>query len=180
MKTKTKEFIPYLYHEIEDEEKADEYIGNAVASIDTIVMFFNALESYLDEILCKHLTDRTDATGLIILSNMNYSSKMGLFKRFCDDAHIGLGNTIEGYDQLINDLKESGRLRNLVVHANWLSTDEEGYTYVRLKMSKKGMQQEYVQFSEESLEKITELVIQTKFNLCQYWEKRNDMLYGSN
>lgn len=109
---------------------------------------------------------------------MNYSSKVELFKRFCDDFQVGLNNQLEGYELLINDLAESGRLRNLVVHANWESTDDEGYTYVRLKMSKKGMQQEYVQFTEDSLQKIIELVIKTQFKLHEFWEHRNDVLYG--
>ena len=178
MKTKIREFIQHLYHEIEDEDKAEEYIDSALPSIGLIVMYFNALESSLDSVLCENFTDRTDATGLIVLNKMNYSSKVELLKRFCDDFHICLETPIEGYDQLINDLKESGRLRNVVVHANWESTDEEGCTYVKFKMSKKGMQQEYVQFTEESLAKIIELIIQTKFKLYEYWESRNDKLYG--
>ena len=178
MKTKLKEFVQHLYHEVEDEDKAEEYIDNALPSIGLIVMYFNALESSLDSILCENFTDRTDSTGLIVLNKMNYSSKVELFKRFCDDFHFCLDNPIDDYDQLINALKESGRLRNIVVHANWESTDEEGYTYVKLKMSKNSMQQEYVQFTEESLEKIIELIINTRFKLNEYWEVRNDALYG--
>lgn len=178
MKTKLKEFAQHLYHEVEDEDKAEEYIDEALPSIGLIVMYFNSLESWLDSILCENFTDRTDSTGLIVLNKMNYASKVDLLKRFCDDFNLCLQQPIDGYDQLINDLKESGRLRNLVVHANWEATDEDGYTYVRLKMSKSGMQQEYVQFSKESLEKIIELIIKTQFSLSSYWEARNEALYG--
>ena len=178
MKTKLKEFIQHLYHEIEDEEKAEKYLDNALPFIGLIVMYFNSLESSLDSVLCENFTDRTDSTGLIVLNKMNYSSKVELFKRFCDDFQVDLNKQLEGYDMLINDLKESGRLRNSVVHANWESTDDEGYTYVKLKMSKKGMHQEYVQFTEESLQKIIELVIKTRFTLHEFWEYRNNVLYG--
>jgi hypothetical protein len=178
MKTKLKNFIQHLYHEIEDEEKAEEYLDNALPSIGLIVMYFNSLESSLNSVLCENFTDRTDSTGLIVLNNMNYLSKVELFKRFCDDFQVCLNKQLKGYDELINDLKESGRLRNLVVHANWESTDEEGYTYVRLKMSKNGMQQEYVQFTEVSLQKIIELIIKTRFSLEEFWEYRNDILYN--
>ena len=177
MKTKLKDFIQHLYHEIEDEKKAEEYLDNALPSIGLIVMYFNSLESSLDSVLCENFTDRTDSTGLIVLNQMNYSSKVDLFKRFCDDFQVGVNKQLEGYDALINDLKESGRLRNLVVHANWESTDEEGFAYVKLKMSKRGMQQEYVQFTEESLQKIIELIIKTRFTLEEFWEYRNDVLY---
>lgn len=177
MKTKLKDFIQHLYHEIEDEEKAEEYLDNALPSIGLIVMYFNSLESSLDSVLCENFTDRTDSTGLIVLNKMNYSSKVELFKRFCDDFQVSVNKQLEGYEALINDLKETGRLRNLVVHANWESTDEDGYTYVRLKMSKHGMKQEYVQFTEESLQKIIELMEKTELTLEEFWEHRNDVLY---
>jgi hypothetical protein len=178
IKTKLKEFVQHLSHEIEDEEKAEEFIWNALPSVGLIVMYFNSLESSLDSVLCENFTDRTDATGLIVLNKMTFSSKVELLKRFGDDFQVELENPIEGYQQLLNTLNESARLRNLVVHANWEVTDEEGYTFVRLKMSKKGMQQEYFQFSEESLQKIVELIVKTKFDLYEYWETRNNILYG--
>lgn len=178
MKTKLKEFVQHLYHEIEDESKAEEYLDEAISFIGLIVMYFNSLESWLDSILCENFSDRSDATGLIVLNKMNYATKVDLLKRFCDDFHISVAQPIGGYDQLINDLKESGRLRNLVVHANWETVDEEGYTYVRLKMSRSGMHQEYVQFTKESLQKIIEFLITTKFNLSTYWEAQSKALSG--
>jgi hypothetical protein len=178
MKTKLKEFVQHLYHEVEDEEKAEEYIDEALTYIGIIVMYFNSLEAALDSVLCENFMDRSDSTGLIVLNKMNYAAKVELLKRFCDDFHTCQPKPIEGYDELINNLKESGRLRNLVVHANWEATDEEGYTYVRLKMSKSGMHQEYMQFSKESLEKVIELIIKTTSGLSAYWEAHNDVLYG--
>lgn len=178
MKTKLKKFTQYLCHEAEDDEKIEEYLNNALPFIGFIVMYFNSLESSLDSVLCENFTDRSDSTGLIVLNKMNYSSKVELFKRFCDDFQIGLDIKLTGYDLLINDLKESGRLRNMVMHANWQSTDDDGYTYLKLKMSKNGMQQEYVQFTEESLQKICELIVKTRDGLYEFWEYRNDVLHN--
>lgn len=179
MKTKLTEFIQHLTHDVEDEEKAEEYLDIALPYIGLIIMNFNSLEGTLDSVLCENFTDRTDATGLIVLNKMNYSAKVDLLKRFCDDFHIGIDKQLEGYEQLISDLRESARLRNLVAHANWGSTDDEGYTYVRLKMSKKGMHQEYVQFTEQSLQKIIELLIKARIDLYEFWEHRNHVLYAS-
>lgn len=178
MKTKLKGFIRHLSHEIEDEEKAEEYLDNMLPSIGLIVMYFNSLESSLESVLCKNFTDRTDSTGLIVLNSMNYAAKVELFKRFSDSFQTCLSKPLNGYESLIGNLKESGRLRKVVVHANWESTDEEDFTYVRLKMSKKGMQQEYVQFTEDSLQQIIELIIKTRYGLYEFWHYRNDVLYG--
>ncbi len=176
-KTKLTEFIQHLSHDVEDEKKAEEYISNAIPFIGLIIIYFNSLESSLDAILCENFTDRTDSTGLIVLNTMGFSAKIDLLKRFCDDFQFSLDKELEGYERLINDLRESTRLRNLVAHTNWESTNEEGYAFVRLKMSKKGMKQEYVQFTEESLQKIIELILRTRVNLNDFWENRNNILY---
>ncbi|MEJ2046198.1 MAG: hypothetical protein P8X74_20300 [Reinekea sp.] len=177
MKSKLVEFSQYLAHEIEDDEKGFEYVSNILPNIGLIVMFFNTLESDLDSILCENFTDRTDSPGLIVLNKLNYSSKVDLLKRFCDDLQISIGKSLNGYDQIITNLNECGRLRNLVVHANWDSTDEKGYTFTKIKLSKQGMKQEYIQFTEDSMNKIIDLIIETRTALYEFWEHRNDVLY---
>ena len=179
MKQKKKIFEQHLYHDIEDEEKAEEYLDSSLPLIGLIVMYFNGLEKTLDGIICEIFTDRTDSTGLIVLHKMNYSTKVDLFKRFSDDLHINGDIKIDEYDNLISNLKETGRLRNLVVHADWENTDDDGYTYVNLKISANGMEQEYVQFSEDSLKEIIELIFKTRIHLSDYWEKRNRKLYNN-
>ena len=177
MKQKKKQFEQHLYHEIENEELVDEYLENSLYLIGYIVMYFNGLEKALDNIICQIFTDRTDSTGLIVLHKMTYSTKVDLFKRFSDDFHLAVGSEIDDYTSLIGDLKECGRLRNLVVHADWENTDDDGYTYVNFKISKSGMEQEYVQFTEKSLKDIIDLILSTQSNLYKYWDKRNEELY---
>lgn len=177
MKINKKIFEQHLFHDIEDEEEAEKYLDNCLPLIGYITMWFNGLEQSLDRIICEILNDRTDSTGLIVLHKMTFSSKIDLFKRFSDDIHTCFGKQIDGYNELMKNLKESGRLRNMVVHADWENTNEKGYTYVNLRLSKIGMEQEYVQFSEESLIKIIDLIIKTRVDLSEYWEKRNDKLF---
>lgn len=177
MKQKRIVFEQHLYHEIEDEEKAEEYLDNSLPLIGLIVMYFNGLEKSLDRIICEIFTDRSDSIGLIVLHKMSYSTKVDLFKRFCDDFHFGCDMKIEEFEDLINNLKETGRLRNLVVHADWENTDDDGYTYVNLRINASGIEQEYVQFSEDSLKEIIELIFKTRRQLVDYWEKRNEKLY---
>lgn len=48
---------------------------------------------------------------------------------------------------------------------------------MNLRISTKGMEQEYLQFSEDSLKKIIKLIFETRKQLGEYWEKRNEELY---
>ncbi|MNH22880.1 hypothetical protein D3C79_827540 [compost metagenome] len=66
---------------------------------------------------------------------------------------------------LISDLWECGSLRNKVVHANWMHTNEEGYTQVKIKFSKRGLEHELVQFSIDSLELIIDKIEVTRGQL---------------
>ncbi|WP_420598734.1 hypothetical protein [Neptuniibacter sp.] len=177
MKTKLVDFQQHLFHDIEDEEKAQEYLDELLPIIGLVIVYFNGLESELDSVLCECFTDRTDSMGLIVLNKMTYSTKVDLSKRFSDDFQLVFATSIDGYELLISDLRQSGRLRNMVAHADWESTDEEGYAFVKLKISKSGMQQEYIQFSRESLSKLLDLISSTRKNLNEFWERRNDILY---
>ena len=180
MKNKFIEFQQHLYHDVEDEDEANGHLSEVIPYIGLIVMHFNSLEGELDAVLCENFTDRTDSPGLIVLNKLTYSSKVDLFKRFCDDFQLCMNHPLDGYEQIITNLNESGRLRNMVVHANWESTDAEGYTYIKIKMSKKGIKQEYVQFTKESMEKITALILKTNGQLIEFWEHRNDVLFDRN
>lgn len=111
---------------------------------------------------------------------MNYATKVELFKRFNDDLLYHVDWKLENYGVLLKSLKECGRLRNLVVHADWENTDKDGYTYVSLTISKEGMEQKYIQFSEDSLAKINELISNTRRHLGDFWENRNEKLYSQN
>lgn len=101
---------------------------------------------------------------------------MDLFHRFCDEFHRALNLVLPAYENLVTDLVEIGKLRNLVVHADWENTDHEGYTFVRLKTSGNGMQQEYVQFSSESLEKLIDEIAALQHRLSDYWDQRSEAL----
>lgn len=176
MKTKTKQFVQHLSHEIEDEERAESYLDESLPLIGLVVMYFNAVEKSLDSFICEIVSDRTDAPGLIVIQKLMFNAKLDLFKRFSDDFHLCFEDQPEHFPDLVHELGEIARLRNLVVHADWSSTDEEGYTYVRLKGSKEGMLQEYVQFSVDSLEKLIERIIAANHLLSDYWVWRSECL----
>lgn len=176
MKSRTKKFIQHLSHEIEDENKAEEYLDESLPLVGLVVMYFNSLEKSLDSLICETISDRTDAPGLIVIQKLMYAAKLDLFKRFAEDFHRCVDSAPADFNELIVELGELGRLRNLVVHADWNSTDEDGYTFVRLKTSSNDMLQEYVQFSVESLENLIERLGRANHHLSDYWEWRSDRL----
>ena len=176
MKTRTRQFVQHLSHEIENEELAESYLDNSLPLVGLVVMYFNAVEKSLDSVICEVISDRSDALGLIVIQKLMFSAKLDLFKRFYDDFHLCFATQPESFAVLIQELGEIARLRNLVVHADWSSTDEEGYTFVRLKGSKEGMLQEYVQFSVDSLEKLIDRIIAANHLLSDYWVWRSERL----
>jgi hypothetical protein len=173
MKAKSKPFEQHLYHDVFGEEDSQKYLEELLPIIGEVVMCFNGLESELDSMICEVLHDGSDALGLIVLHKMNYGTKVDLFKRFNDDLFQKTEIEISNYNKIINNLKECGRLRNLVVHADWENTDTDGFTYVKLRINKDGMKQEYVQFSKDSLHEINQLVLTTRAQLEFFWEDQN-------
>jgi len=178
MKSKTKQFIQHLSHDIEDEDKAEEYLDESLPLIGLVVMYFNSLEKSLDSLICETISDRTDAPGLIVIQKLMYAAKLDLFIRFAEDFHSCFDSTPADFSELIAELRALGNLRNLVVHADWNSTDDDGYTFVRIKTSSNGMLQEYVQFSIESLEKLIERLGSANHRLSDYWEWREDRIHN--
>lgn len=176
MKTKTKQFIQNLSHDIEDEEKAESYLDESLPLVGLVVMYFNALEKSLDALICEIISDRTDAPGLIVIQKLMFAAKFDLFKRFAEDFHLCEPTKPPKFEELIAELSQTARLRNLVVHADWSNTDEEGYTYIRLKSTKNGLLQEYVQLSVESLEGLINRINAANHSLSDYWEWRCERL----
>lgn len=176
MKTRTRQFVQHLSHEIDDEDRAEAQLYDSLPLIGLIVMYFNAVEKSLDSMICEIISDRTDAPGVIVIQKLMFNAKLDLFKRFSDDFHQSFSSESPKFGNVIRELSEIARLRNLVVHADWGSTDEEGYTFVRLKGTKEGMLQEYVQFSVDSLEKLMSRVIAVNHLLSDYWEWRAECL----
>lgn len=176
MKRRSKPFEQHLYHEIEDETRVQQYLDDALPLIGRVVMSFNGLEGGLNIILCEHITDRSDAVGLLVLHKMSYGAKVDLFKRFSEDFQRNFRCQIEPYSGLVPKLRKAGRLRNLVVHADWESTEDDGYTYVSLKISNGEMEQQYVQLSGESLTEILGQIESTRSQLDEYWEAKEELL----
>jgi len=156
-----------------DTENGYDHIETLVPWIGEIVVAFNGLEATLDSVLCESFSDRSDQKGLLVLHSMQYSTKVDLYKRFCDDFNRAFEWEAPNYPELISSLRESGVLRNKVVHANWEFTDDKGYTQVKYKVGNDGLQHELCQFTEGSLEHVVDKIVEARHALGNYDEARS-------
>ena len=154
MKQRTSPVGQYILEGLGEIENAHDYIEQLVPLIGEVVLYFNSLESSLDSCLCAFISDRSDQKGLLVLHKMNYKTKVDLYERFTREYLRTMDWDIKAHENLITSLNECGSLRNKVVHANWEYTDEEGFTQVRIKYTKQGLEHELWQFSIESMNEI--------------------------
>lgn len=144
---------------------AYEYVYELLPLIGEVVLWFNMLEADIDKILCGFISDRTDQKGLMVIGNMMYATKLDLFERFVSDFFRDRDDQPTLLSTLMSDLRECGSLRNKVIHANWMYTNDEEYTQVKVKFSKRGLEHELIHFSKDSLELIINKIDVTRGQL---------------
>ncbi len=75
----------FIIEGLGDTDDAYEYVCDLMPKIGEIVIWFNTLESDIDHILCHYISDRSDQMGLMVVSNMMYTTKIDLFEKFTTD-----------------------------------------------------------------------------------------------
>lgn len=171
MNEKTIQLIQHLAHDFDDDEIGYDYISEAIPLIGLVVMWFNALENSINLILCEIITDRTDVPGLIVINRLSYGTKVDLLQRFFMDFGYAKDPEI---NQLIQKLKELGKDRNHVVHADWMNTDSDGFTFVGVNQSPQGLVQKYLKISKEFLENLSDEICAARIQVDENWEKIKD------
>jgi hypothetical protein len=154
----------------------EDFLEESAPLIGYVVFNFNTLEETLTSFICKMISDRADGEGLVITHNLGYSAKVDLFDRYSKWVQSLYEKELSLHNEMIKQLRECGKLRNMVVHAEWETCDLDGYALVRLKFGAKGIEQEYVQFSVESLKKIQKLIKDTTDLFEKYEEEFFDVL----
>lgn len=154
---------------------SEEFLEKTAPLIGYIVHSFNTLEELLNEAICQLINDRSDTFGLLVIYKMNYSAKVVLFKRFLIEQQTCFEKKLPIFDKLFTNLTKAGNLRNQVIHADWESAHDDGYTLCKLKINSKGIQHEYIQFSPKSLGKIQKLIDETCEMFDRYEEEQEEM-----
>jgi len=153
----------------------DEFLEETAPLIGYIVHRFNTLEELLNSSICEIMFDDDDTVGLQVIYKRTYADKVDLFKRILNEHQNLLDKKMPIFEKFISNLTEAGQLRNLVVHADWESAHVNGYTLCKLKIDKKGVQHEYVQFTPESLKDILKLIDETCNMFDQYEEEMQEL-----
>jgi len=164
MKTKKRKLEQFAFLTKYLEGDNEDFLELLSSHVGHLVFEFNLLEERLTSYIWQMISDRHDSKGVILTHNMNYSAKVDLFDRYSNYIQGIFDKEIELHSKLISDLKECGRLRNMVVHAEWNTVDPEGYAFVKFRVKKKDITQEFVQLDENSLIDIRNLIISTYEN----------------
>lgn len=170
MKTKDISIDQYAFETKHFEGANDAFLEKTAPLIGYIVHRFNSLVELLNSSICGLLFDDDDKLGLQVIYRRSYADKVDLFKRLLTEEQTALDKTIPIFEQLISNLIGVGTLRNQVVHADWESAYDDGYTLSKLKINAKGVQHQYVQFTTKSLKNILKLIDVT----CKMFDQLDD------
>ncbi len=138
-----------------NEKELDDYLETIVPFIGQIVIEFNSLESFLDEVIYTMVDIEDDKPGIIINDKKTFSQKVIFFERWglLQNKQLNLDYNIS---EIANNLKQLGIKRNTVVHADWENPEEELLVPKKYKINRNGIKREYIQATIKDLETITE------------------------
>ncbi len=173
-----KKYIPVGQYAFEGKNldgPSDEFLEKTAPLIGYIVHRFNTLEDLLNAAICEWINEHSDSLGLIVIHKMNYAGKVDLLKRLVSDVQNAIGKKMPSFERLIEELSAAGRLRNAVVHAEWESAYDDGFTPCKVLMKEHGLEHEYMQFSPNDLEEVLSLIDDTSEHFDLYDEERQEL-----
>jgi hypothetical protein len=176
MKSKKIPVNQYITDELDLTEDFYEYSQEYLSLIGTVIVYFNSLESKLDQLICNIICDRTDTTGLLVLHNMSFIAKVNLYDRLRREEmqFFNWNNGALAFNNVISKLKCCGTKRNRIVHTNWQYLDNDGYQLVRFCIGKKGLEQEFMQLDTASLKRIIEEIEKVSLEIDEFEEEFDD------
>lgn len=137
--TKTKSV---KYEELEQYDGIDTEIMENLSRkyaflVGKFLLNFSYLEHSLDIEIAELINNRTHDQGYLVIKNLTYSQKVDLLSSlskpmvFYSDKNKRKKK--ERLEYVNKNLKNIGKLRNNIAHANWFSLDEDGYVRVKIK-----------------------------------------------
>ncbi|WP_405400896.1 hypothetical protein [Maribacter sp. Asnod2-G09] len=157
------------------EDNNEEFLELISSHVGHLIFEFNLLEERLTSFIWLLISERSDSKGVLLTHNMTYSAKVDLFNRYSSYMQNIVDKEVSTHKKMIEDLKESGRLRNMVVHAEWNSVDLEGFAFTKFRFKENDIIQEFNQLDENSLIKIRNLIIETHNLFDEYEEEYSEL-----
>lgn len=176
MKQSNKKFGQYFFDNHNFDGTVEDFFEETAPAIGSIVHSFNSLDGLLNSTICELINDRTDELGAIVIYKQTFSNKIDLFFRLVRSMEIGCEGEIPCLKKLFENLKKCATLRNAVIHAEWDTLDDNGYTYVKMHFDKDGMRQQYWQFTPDALDEIDEFIHKTYLLFDTFDEEKQKLL----
>ena len=155
-------------HESVDIDEISKYLKKVSYWIGQIVFEFNELEHTITNVIGERI-NTADVRGYeyVFLTGLAYSQKIELLKRLYK-YEINFVNPPERQKQLskktneiIEEMKALGNIRNTIIHANYYSLDKNGFIRKEIKFSESDAEEQWViitrDFLVENLNRIMEV-----------------------
>lgn len=153
-KSEPRELGQFLFETINCDNADEKFLEKTAPLIGKVVQKFNSLERELNSAICSWFIDDYDPLGLVIICGITYGAKVHLLERLIKhDLHM-MGKKEKWFNELFQKLQNAARLRNVVVHADWHSSEENGNTPSSVKVKDGTVQQEFFNFTQRSLKTI--------------------------
>jgi hypothetical protein len=125
-----------------------------------VISLFNSLENELNEHLVDYINDEIEDIGWIVICELDFSSKLKLWKRILSyilstEENIKLKTDLTNKMlSLHKDIINMMEIRNKIAHADWDNMSEKFFVKVDTKLEKDGIRHKYLTINEEEFEKI--------------------------
>ena len=150
-----------------------------VPEIGWFVVRFNALEAYVGWMMQEYIVaDRGTfyERAWVVTHQMSYNQKVcTLMKMLWEYERFDATDTTKKEMKALKDrLRRAGRLRNIVVHANYDESTQEGFLMTRVRVSRdNGAEFEYAKMEPDSVREAAEEIVELTNDL----QELADMLF---
>jgi hypothetical protein len=167
----TREFEQFIFETINCDCADEKFLEKTAPLVGKVVQKFNSLERELNSAICSMFSDDYDPMGLVVICGMTYSQKVNLLERLLKHDLRMMGKKDEWFDDLFLKLQRAGKLRNVVVHADWQSSEEDGNTPSSMKLKHGVLQQEFFNFTPKTLRDIIREIDKAKRLMEEFEDK---------
>jgi hypothetical protein len=130
-----------------EHRRLERHLEKIAPQIGYIAMAFNELEDTLDTVLVQYFVDDIEEIGMAVIEGRSFSDKVNLFNRLYSWTINAMEEKerIIILEDLVRDIREAARLRNMVIHAAW----QEYHVTTKSISRKKFKGKEGIQISQE-------------------------------
>lgn len=165
-----------------EETEWDAYMEIITSSIGWFVVSFNSLDAALDWSLRELISDSfvTDEKAWILTGEMGFSQKANALLRLLRFLNRNMPHTddeTQNIDSLADRLGKAGRIRNVIVHADYTDALQEGFVLNKVRVDKEnGARSIYVRINPDRVDEYTDEIDELRDYLVGFIERTMDQM----